>query len=126
MSKESPFRISVSEESISILQQKLRLTTFPDELQDAGWDYGAPLADIRRLVARWANGYDWRYHEGLLNTELPQFTRDIAVDGHGTLNIHYIHKRSDTEYAIPLLFVHGCKYIFLASLRSAAYTDDHY
>ncbi|ESK84242.1 epoxide hydrolase [Moniliophthora roreri MCA 2997] len=34
---------------------------------------------------------------------MPQFTMDIAVEGHGVLNIYYVHKES----AIPLLFVHG-------------------
>ncbi|KAJ7693068.1 Alpha/Beta hydrolase protein [Mycena rosella] len=43
----------------------------------------------------------------LLNAELPQFTHDIAVQGLGTLNIYYVHKRSAVEGAIPLLFVHG-------------------
>lgn len=42
-----------------------------------------------------------------MNSELPQYTRDIDVDGFGTLNIHYVHKRSDEKNAIPLLFVHG-------------------
>lgn len=36
------------------------------------------------------------------------FTRDIAVEGHDTLNVHYVHARSKIEGAIPLLFVHGC------------------
>ncbi|KAF7332854.1 EHN domain-containing protein [Mycena venus] len=85
----------------------LDLTRFPDELDDAGWDYGAPLADIKRLVTRWKNGYDWRKHEAALNAELPQFTRDIDVEGFGTLNVHYVHKKSALETAIPLLFVHG-------------------
>ena len=106
---EVSFRIAVQEEHISILQQKLALTTLPDELEDVGWDYGAPLADIRRLVSRWKEGYDWRKHEAQLNAELPQFTRDIEVEGHGTLNIHYIHKKSEVVDAIPLLFVHGCE-----------------
>jgi len=35
------------------------------------------------------------------------FTRDIEVDGQGTLNIHYVHKKSEVENAVPLLFVHG-------------------
>jgi len=52
-------------------------------------------------------GYDWRVHEAALNEELPQFTRDIEVDGFGTLNIHYVHQKSRTVDAIPLLFVHG-------------------
>ena len=103
------FRITIPEEKISILQQKLALTTFPDEIEDAGWDYGAPLADIRRLVSRWKDGYDWRKYEAQLSDELPQFTRDIEVEGHGTLNVHYVHKKSEVVDAIPLLFVHGCE-----------------
>jgi len=35
------------------------------------------------------------------------FTRDIDVDGFGTLNIHYVHKKSDVADAIPLFFCHG-------------------
>ncbi|KAF8872229.1 Alpha/Beta hydrolase protein [Infundibulicybe gibba] len=74
-------------------------------------EYGAPLADMRRLVAHWKDGYDWRKHEARLNEQLPQFTRDIDVEGFGSLNIHYIHKRSEVANAIPLLFVHGCNKI---------------
>ncbi|KAH9480334.1 Putative epoxide hydrolase [Psilocybe cubensis] len=104
---EAPFKIAVSDERIDQLRRKLEATVFPDELDGAGWDYGPPLADMRRLVARWKDGYDWKKHEAQLNEELPQFTRDIEVDGFGKLNIHYVHKKSAVTDAIPLLFVHG-------------------
>jgi Epoxide hydrolase N terminus len=109
MSSEStPFQIAVSDAQLSVLQQKLALTTLPDEIDDAGWSYGTPLADMQRLINRWKNGYDWRKEEAKLNAEMPQFTRDIDVEGFGTLNIHYVYKRSKVEGAIPLLFIHGC------------------
>ncbi|KAJ3516690.1 hypothetical protein NLJ89_g962 [Agrocybe chaxingu] len=114
---EQPFKIAVPDASIELLKQKLALTAFPDELQDAGSDYGAPLADIRRLVARWKDGYDWRKYEAQLNDELPQFLRDVEVDGFGLLNIHYVHKRSQAFNAIPLLFVHGWPGSFLEVRR---------
>ncbi|KAK6992540.1 Alpha/Beta hydrolase protein [Favolaschia claudopus] len=104
---ETPFKISIPDAALELLQKKLELTTLPDELDGAGWDYGAPLADVKRLVSRWTNGYDWRHHEAQLNASLKQFTRPIAVDGHRTLNIHYVHQRSEVANAIPLLFVHG-------------------
>lgn len=107
---ETPFAITVPDEKLQSLRQKLELTVFPDELEDSGWQYGVPLADVRRLVARWKSGYDWRKHEAQLNAELPQFTRDIEVAGHGTLNIHYVHKKSTISHAVPLLFVHGCTF----------------
>ncbi|KAF9468682.1 alpha/beta-hydrolase [Collybia nuda] len=104
---ENPFRINVSESQISQLQQKLALTVLPSELDDAGWAYGSPLPDIQRLVTRWKDGYSWKKYEAELNDELPQFMRDITVDGFGTLAIHYVHKRSQIPNAVPLLFVHG-------------------
>ena len=109
MQPERPFTLHVSEAALDELQQKLRLARFPDELEGAEWDYGVPLADIKRLVARWQNGFDWRKREEEIN-KLPQFTRDIDVgDGFGTLNVHYVHQRSELETAIPLLFIHGCE-----------------
>ncbi|KAF8880403.1 Alpha/Beta hydrolase protein [Infundibulicybe gibba] len=104
---ETPFTISVPNEKLLLLRKKLELATLPDELEDSGTQYGAPLADIRRMVAHWLDGYDWRKPEAQLNAELPQFTRDIEVDGHGALNIHYVHQKGDAVDAIPLLFVHG-------------------
>ena len=105
---EKPFQIAVAETEIEFLRQKLALTRFPDELEDVGRTYGTPLSDVKRLVEFWKNGYDWRRHEQALNDELPQFTRDIDVGDHGTLNIHYVHKRSKAVNAIPLIFIHGC------------------
>ena len=70
-----------------------------------------PLADVKRLVAHWKDGFDWRKAEAEIN-ELPMFTRDIEVDGFGTLNVHYVHQVSEVKDAIPLLFVHGCKWWF--------------
>ncbi|KAJ3516691.1 hypothetical protein NLJ89_g963 [Agrocybe chaxingu] len=102
-----PFEIEVTDEQLDLLKKKLALTTFPDELEDAGRDYGAPLADLKRLVARWQDGYDWRKHEKELNDELPQFKKEIHIGGFGDLDIHFVHKTSEVEGAIPLLFVHG-------------------
>lgn len=106
---DNAFTIKVPGDKIKLLQEKLALVNTPDELENAGRQYGVPLADMQRLIARWKEGYDWRKHERQLNEELPQFKTDIHVDGFGTLGIHYVHKRSEVEGAIPLLFVHGCE-----------------
>jgi Epoxide hydrolase N terminus len=110
MSPESRFQISVPDEALALLHRKLADARFPDELSDVGWDYGVPLSDVKRLVSKWKDGYDWRTHEREFN-KLPMFTRDIEVGGFGVLNIHYVHQRSEVENAIPLLFVHGCTWM---------------
>ncbi|KAJ7164217.1 Alpha/Beta hydrolase protein [Mycena filopes] len=116
--EESPFLIAVPNDRVAVLHQKLAHATFPDELHDSGWAYGVPLADLRRLAARWVDGYDWREHEACLNAALRQFTRPISVgSGHGTLSIHYLHKRSEAKNAIPLLFVHGWPGSFLEARK---------
>ncbi|KAH7872307.1 Alpha/Beta hydrolase protein [Lentinula edodes] len=107
MSVELPFQISIPDSKLDLLRQKLALTEFPDELENTGWNYGAPLSDIKRLVARWKDVYDWKLEEAKLNQDLPQFTKDILVNGFETLNIHYVHQKSSLANAIPLLFVHG-------------------
>ncbi|KAJ3922950.1 Alpha/Beta hydrolase protein [Lentinula edodes] len=113
----SSYKIDIPPTALSTLKSRLENAVFPDELEDSGWAYGAPLADIKRLVARWRDGFDWRHEEQKLNAELPQFTRDIEVDGFGTLNIHYVHKKSERGLGIPLLFVHGWPGSFLESRK---------
>ncbi|TBU60362.1 alpha/beta-hydrolase [Dichomitus squalens] len=103
---EQPFEVAVPDEDLQLLKKKLGLVRFPDELDGAGWDYGAALADVTRLTTHWKTAFDWRKAEAEIN-KLPMFTRDIEVEGFGSLNIHYIHQRSDVKGAIPLLFVHG-------------------
>jgi len=113
MSSVQPYTISIPDDDIARLKAKLVATRFPDELDGVDWQYGAPLSGVKRLVERWKDGYDWRKHEAELNEELPQFTVNIEVDNFETLNIHFVHKKSSLETAIPLLFVHGWPGSFL-------------
>jgi pimeloyl-ACP methyl ester carboxylesterase len=108
-----PYKISVPSTSIDLLKQKLALTRFPDELDDAAWDYGAPLADIKRLAGFWQDGFDWRGVEEQLNKDLPQFEMTVEVEGFGELDVHFVHQRGGIEGAVPVCFVHGWPGSFL-------------
>ena len=103
-----PYHVSVPENIVDQLMQKLSLTTFPDELSGATWELGSPLSDVKRLTAYWRNEFKWRTVETKLN-QLPNFQTSIQAEGFGPLNIHFVHQRSKTKNAIPLLFIHGCK-----------------
>lgn len=97
----TPFTLDVPQADLDELAQRLGRTRWPDELPDAGFDYGFPLAEVRSLVDRWRDGYDWRRHEARLNG-LPQFTTEI--DGQ---RVHFVHVRSGRADALPLVLVHG-------------------
>lgn len=111
-----PFTISIPDEALQDLQTRLSLARFPDEIEAAEWDYGAPLADIKRLTSYWKDKYDWRAAERKLNT-LPQYRTTIQVDGFEPLKLHFIHQRSVVAKAIPLLFVHGWPGCFIEATK---------
>ncbi|NUT50418.1 MAG: epoxide hydrolase [Saccharothrix sp.] len=97
----TPFTLHVPQADLDDLVDRLARTRWPDELSDAGSDYGFPLAEVRALADRWRDGYDWRRHEAQLNA-LPQFTTEI--DGQ---RVHFLHVRSADPDALPLVLVHG-------------------
>ncbi|KAK7999028.1 alpha/beta-hydrolase [Apiospora marii] len=101
-----PYEIAVPEADLADLKVRLARSRFPDELEAAEWDLGAPLADIRRLAKHWQTTFDWRAAEARLN-RFPQFTTDVAAEGFEPVNLHFIHRRSEDPDAVPLLFIHG-------------------
>jgi epoxide hydrolase len=96
-----PFRIAVPDDDVNDLRARLARTRWPEPECVDDWSQGIPLAYTRELAAYWADGYDWRAREALLN-RFDQFTTD--VDG---LDIHFIHQRSPHEDAFPLIITHG-------------------
>src|SRR5258708_26447704 len=96
-----PFRIAVADEVLADLKSRLRNTRWPEaELVD-DWSQGAPLKWIKEVCQYWAEDYDWRRREALLN-RFDQFVTEI--DG---LDIHFVHARSPHPDAMPLIITHG-------------------
>ena len=48
-----PFRVDVPQAALDDLQERLARVHWPDELPDAGWDYGVPLDSVKALVEHW-------------------------------------------------------------------------
>ncbi|TQS47059.1 epoxide hydrolase family protein [Cryptosporangium phraense] len=96
-----PFRIDVPSSELDDLWARLDAARWPDELPDAGRDYGFPLGELQALASYWRSGYDWRSAEAELNS-YPGFRTEID----GAL-IHFLHVRSPRADALPLLLTHG-------------------
>jgi hypothetical protein len=60
------FTIDVSDAVLGDLQRRLDGIRWPDEIDNAGWDYGASLAYMKALADYWRNEYDWRGQEAAL------------------------------------------------------------
>ncbi len=96
-----PYTIAVPDEVLDDLQSRLRNTRWPDAEVVDDWTQGVPRAYVQELCRYWADEYDWRARESLLN-RFDQYITEI--DG---LDIHFLHVRSPHEHAMPLLLTHG-------------------
>lgn len=101
MTRPASFSLSVPEEAIADLRQRLVRTRFPDQAPGEPWAYGADLGYMRELVDYWLDRFDWRAAEARLNA-LPQF----KVPLHG-IDVHYLHVPGQGPDPCPLLLLHG-------------------
>ncbi|MBU6267740.1 MAG: alpha/beta hydrolase [Sphingomonadales bacterium] len=96
-----PFRCEVPEAALADLRERLARTRWPDQLPDAGWDYGTERSFLQDLCEYWRDGFDWRAAEARFNA-WPQFLTEI--DGE---QVHFVHIRSPEPDAMPLIITHG-------------------
>jgi pimeloyl-ACP methyl ester carboxylesterase len=96
-----PFRIHVPDEVLADLRARLRLTRWPDPAPSAAWEQGTDLEWLRRTVAYWADGFDWRARERELNA-FHHFRIDL--DG---VRVHFVHERARGGGGVPLILTHG-------------------
>jgi len=97
----TPFRISVPDADLADLKRRLEATRWPDQIPGQQHTYGADKSELQTLVAYWLDQYDWRSAEAELN-QWPQFTTHIDNE-----QVHFLHIRSESEGAVPLLLTHG-------------------
>ncbi len=95
------FRIDVPDTVLRDLRERLGRARFPDQIEDAGWDYGTELHYLRELCEYWREKYDWRAQEAALNG-FDHFATEL--DGQ---RVHFIHQRSREKSAFPLVITHG-------------------
>jgi pimeloyl-ACP methyl ester carboxylesterase len=96
-----PFRVQVSEATLTDLRERLGRTRLPNQIEGIGWDQGTEVGVLTDLLGTWRDHYDWRRVEAELNGyEHIQTT----IDGQ---RLHALHARSGSPDALPLLLVHG-------------------
>lgn len=111
--KEQLFTISIPDQAIEDLRQRIRQSRWPDTVNRSGWEYGVDLNWMQSLADHWLNWYDWRAQERELNKH-PHYIAEI--DG---FRVHYLHFRSKHKNAIPLILTHGWPGSFLEFLKVA-------
>ena len=95
------FVVKVSEKDIDLLNKKIDLTRWPDEINE-NWSHGNDLNFLKSFMDYWKTDFDWRKHEDKLN-QVGSF-KYLSKSG---LKIHFLHSKSKLKNAIPLVMTHG-------------------
>lgn len=101
-----PFTISIPDEDLEDLQERLRRTRFPLDFGTDDWRYGYNGEYHREMVRYWLEEYDWRDVERRMN-ELPHFKVDLMG-----VPLHFIHVKGKGPNPMPLLLHHGWPWTF--------------
>lgn len=100
------FRVDVSDDALTDLQDRLARTRWPGDFANEQWAYGTQGTYLKELVEHWRTRYDWRQHEAAINA-VPQFL--MQIDG---LPIHFQHIRGKGPKPMPLILNHGWPWTF--------------
>jgi microsomal epoxide hydrolase len=98
-----PFEISVAEEVLDHLRERLARTRWPEQPPGLGWEHGMGLPYLRELCEHWRTRYDWRVLERELN----------RLSNWRWEGIHFIRERASHEAsradgaALPVVLIHG-------------------
>ena len=95
------FTLSVPDEQIVALKQRLAQTRFPDAAPGQDWAFGASVPYMRDLVAYWREAFDWRAQESVLNA-FPQYKLPLH-----DIDVHFLHVPGKGPAPMPLLLMHG-------------------
>ncbi len=114
----APFKITVDENEIRDLKDRLKRTRWPDEALGAEWLQGTSLSYMKQIVSYWMGEFSWQAQELRLN-RFPQFiaqTRDW--------NVHFVHVKSRSPESIPILVLHGWPDSFAGMLKLVPFLSD--
>lgn len=101
MKNVTEFKVNIPQADLEDLSTRLKLTRWPGEDTDAGWNFGTNEAYLKGLVDYWLTKYDWRKQEASLN-KYPQYIAE--VDG---IKIHFQYIKGKGKNVKPLVLTHG-------------------
>lgn len=97
----SSFQVNIRDSSIRDLKDRLRLTRWPDEVENTDWSSGTNMSYLKSLCAYWEHNYSWRKTEAEINA-LPNFLAEIEG-----FRVHFIYVKGKGVSSQPLLLTHG-------------------
>ena len=101
-----PFQVAVPQATLDRIARQLRDHEWGHAPISGGWRYGTDQDYLRRLVAYWQDGYDWRRTERTMNG-MAHFRVPLVGQ-----QLHYVVEKGSGPRPLPLLLIHGWPYSF--------------
>ncbi|EMD60736.1 hypothetical protein COCSADRAFT_150938 [Bipolaris sorokiniana ND90Pr] len=105
-----PYEINVDPAFLEQTRSKVASFRSTADIAAPAWFDGPPSSNISSIAAYWSEEYDWLSEQKRLNEEFDHYITTVPPPGEGyndSLDIHFIHQRSEKADAIPLLMLHG-------------------
>ena len=112
------FKVDIPQSELDDLKERIKKTRWPDEINNSEWKYGTNLSYLKELADFWIKEFNWRTIEKNINA-YPNFI--ATIDG---TKIHFLHVKSKTKNAIPILITHGWPGSFLEMIKIIPYLTD--
>jgi pimeloyl-ACP methyl ester carboxylesterase len=97
----TPFTISIPDEDLKDMDERLRRTRYPVDFANDDWRYGYNTTYHKQLVDYWIDEYERRMNE------LPHFKTELMG-----VPLHFIHVKGKGPNPMPLLIHHGWPWTF--------------
>ena len=97
------FEISVHDQMLTDYKARIGRTKVTESLKNTNCEYGINSNALKQILLHWANDYDWRAHEKILNQYIHHQTE---IEG---LNIHFVRvpAKAGAKVIYPLMLIHG-------------------
>jgi len=74
------------------------------------WSDSPPAVDISYIAEYWAESYDWAAVQASINTNFSYYFTTVPPPSENydeSVNLHFIHQRSERNNAIPIILLRG-------------------
>lgn len=106
LSRATKITIGFPQQELETLRQKILLTRWPVITDSDSDQYGIEESYVRELTDYWVREFDWRKTEELFN-RYDHYRVDVQGEP-----IHFLHRPSAEEGAIPVILTHGWPWTF--------------
>jgi pimeloyl-ACP methyl ester carboxylesterase len=104
------YNISVDPAFIEETQGKVEKFRGTADISAPSWFDGPPAVDINSVAKYWAESYDWWAAQASINSNFSHYITTVpppSVNYNESVDLHFIHERSERENAIPMILLHG-------------------